>query len=258
MQQQSGNHGNGRGAMIDAFGLSHRELAIRLRHVLSAGNERVNIRNVCGQRYIGTGMQESARIDIYGIPGNDLGCFMQGPRIHVHGNAQDGCGNTLDGGELIIHGHAGDIAGYSMRGGKMFIRDDVGYRAAIHMKACLDKKPAIVIGGGSQPFLGEYMAGGVVVVLGLNGSSKASPCTAGFIGTGMHGGTIYIRGRVEEWQLGPEVAAVEARDLEAEGVANLVREFCAYFDYDAETILKASFVKISPRHLRPYGKLYAY
>ena len=258
MQQQVGNRGNGEEAMIDAFGLSHRELAIRLRNALGAGSERVNIRNVCGQRYIGTGMQESARIDIYGVPGNDLGCFMQGPRIHVHGNAQDGCGNTLDGGELIVHGHAGDIAGYSMRGGKMFIRDDVGYRAAIHMKACPGKIPAIVIGGGAQPFLGEYMSGGVVVVLGLNGSREARPCTAGFVGTGMHGGTIYIRGRVENWQLGAEVAADDARDLEGEGIASLVREFCVHFDYDSEAILKDPFIRISPRHLRPYGKLYAY
>jgi glutamate synthase domain-containing protein 3 len=73
----------------------------------------------------------------------------------------------MDEGKIVIHGHAGDIAGYSMRGGSIFIRDDVGYRVGIHMKEYQDKVPAIVVGGTAQDFLGEYMAGGVLVVLGL-------------------------------------------------------------------------------------------
>jgi glutamate synthase domain-containing protein 3 len=107
-------------------------------------------------------------IEIFGTPGNDLGAFMNGPRIIVHGNAQDGCGNTMNEGEIIIHGHAGDIIGLSARGGKIFVREDVGYRAGIHMKEYQGKKPVLVIGGTAQDFLGEYMAGGVLILLGLD------------------------------------------------------------------------------------------
>ena len=47
-----------------------------------------------------------------GIPGNDLGAFMNGPRITVHGNAQDGCGNTMNEGELVIMGGLGILSAY--------------------------------------------------------------------------------------------------------------------------------------------------
>ena len=49
-------------------------------------------------------------------------------------------------------------------------------------------------------FLSEYMAGGTIVVLNLEGyPRKAVGCC---LGTGMHGGKIYVRGEVAEWRLG--------------------------------------------------------
>ena len=93
---------------------------------------------------------------------------MNGPKLVVHGNAQDGCGNTMNEGQIIIHGHAGDVTGNSMRGGKIFVRDYVGYRVGIHMKEYQKKIPQIVIGHTAGDFLAEYMAGGVMVILGLN------------------------------------------------------------------------------------------
>jgi glutamate synthase domain-containing protein 3 len=108
-------------------------------------------------------------IEIFGTPGNDLGAFLYGHQIRVHGNAQDGVGNTMDAGEIVVEGRAGDVLGFSMRGGKIFVRDSVGYRTALHMKEYEDKRPVLVIGGTSQDFLGEYMAGGIVILLGLGG-----------------------------------------------------------------------------------------
>ncbi len=80
---------------IDASGVYYRELNARLREVVSNGTHRIELRNVCGQRYIGTDLDKPVGIEIFGTPGNDLGAFMDGPRIAVHGNAQDGCGNTM-------------------------------------------------------------------------------------------------------------------------------------------------------------------
>ncbi|MFQ5826355.1 MAG: hypothetical protein ACE5IA_03265, partial [Dehalococcoidia bacterium] len=174
---------------IDARGVYYRDLNARLRDAVGAGARHIELHNVYGQRYIGTDLEGPVEIDIYGTPGNDLGSFMDGPRIVVHGNAQDGCGNTMNEGEIIIHGHAGDILGLSARGGRVFVRDDVGYRAGIHMKEYGEKKPLVVIGGTAQDFLGEYMAGGVLVLLGLNLKDGESH-RASFIGTGMHGGAI--------------------------------------------------------------------
>jgi glutamate synthase domain-containing protein 3 len=81
---------------------------------------------------------------------------------------------------------------------------------------------------------------------------------ARYLGTGMHGGVIYLRGRVEQHQLGKEVgiAELEAKD---ENVLNaLVNEFADYFDLDAEKILRHKFIKLFPLYHRPYGRLYAY
>ena len=153
---------------IDAMKLHYREVNAKLRDAVAEGVELIELHNVFGQRYLGTDLHRPVEIHIHGTPGNDLASFMDGPRIVVHGNAQDGCGNTMNGGEVIIHGRAGDVTGHSMRGGKIFIRDDVGYRVAIHMKEYAGVRPTIVICGTAQHFLGEYMAGGVLIVLGLS------------------------------------------------------------------------------------------
>jgi glutamate synthase domain-containing protein 3 len=160
-------------------------------------------------------------------------------------------------GEIVVHGHAGDITGLSARGGKIFIRDDVGYRAGIHMKEYQDKKPALVIGGTAQDFLGEYMAGGVLVLLGLN-LKTGEKHKARFVGTGMHGGVIYLTGEIEEYQLGKEVGIAELNENDLNVLQKLVREYCTCFGGDADAILNKKFIKLFPRYLRPYGRLYAY
>jgi len=242
---------------IDASGLHYRELNAKLREVVSNGVRRVELHNVYGQRYIGTDLDKAVEIEIFGTPGNDLGAFMNGPKIVVHGNAQDGCGNTMNSGEIIIHGHAGDIIGLSARGGKIFIRDDVGYRAGIHMKEYQDRKPVVVIGGTAQDFLGEYMAGGILILLGLN-LGEGDYHKARFIGTGMHGGIIYLRGNVKDYQLGKEVGSAPLEEKDYQLLQKLVGEFATHFGYEAAEILKHDFIKLFPRWLRPYGRLYAY
>ena len=242
---------------VDARGVAYRELNDRLRELVAGGIRKIVLDNVCGQRYIGTNLSEAVELEIFGTPGNDLGAFMNGPKIVVHGNAQDGCGNTMNTGEIIIHGHAGDIVGLSARGGKIFVRDDVGYRAGIHIKEYGDKKPALVIGGTAQDFAGEYMAGGVLILLGLN-LNDGEKHTANFIGTGMHGGTIYLSGSVNDFQLGKEVGMADLDDGDCATLTTLVTEFAAHFSYDARNILKRKFIKLFPLNLRPYGRLYAY
>jgi glutamate synthase domain-containing protein 3 len=248
---------NGTVAKIDASGVWHRDLNAKLRELSSNGAREIELHNVCGQRYIGTDVDKPVEIEIFGTPGNDLGAFMRGPRIIVHGNAQDGCGNTMDEGEIVVHGHAGDIACLSARGGKVFVREDVGYRAGIHMKEYQDKKPVLVVGGTAQDFLGEYMAGGILILLGLNlnGDQRHK---ANFIGTGMHGGVIYLRGSVESYRLGQEVGAGDLEEEDHQVLQRLVGEFASHFSCETGDILNHRFTKLYPRCLRPYGRLYAY
>jgi glutamate synthase domain-containing protein 3 len=240
---------------IDAADLYYRDLNILLRALSNNGAEKIEIRNVYGQRYIGTDLDKKMDIIIYGTPGNDLGAFMNGPTVVVHGNAQDGCGNTMNDGLIVIHGHAGDITGYSMRGGKLFIRDDVGYRVGIHMKEYQDKRPCLVIGGTAADFLGEYMAGGVMLILGLN-LGKGKKHQARFVGTGMHGGVIYVRGEVKH--LGKEAEASDVNEGDMHLINDLTGEFCKHFNFNLKNIMKDGFTKITPISRRPFGNLYTY
>jgi glutamate synthase domain-containing protein 3 len=242
---------------IDANGLLTRELNLRLREAASKGVQRIELRNVYGQRYIGTDLNQPVEIEIFGTPGNDLGAFMDGPNIIVRGNAQDGCGNTMNNGEITIHGHAGDIIGLSARGGKIFVKEGVGYRAGIHMKEYGDKKPVLVIGDTAQDFLGEYMAGGILILLGLN-LEPGENHRANYIGTGMHGGVIYLRGTVSDFQLGKEIGVAELDEQDSLNLEKYVGEFAAHFGYQTQDILKHKFMKLFPLYLRPYGRLYAY
>lgn len=242
-------------AKIDAEGVYYRDLNALLRTFNGNGVKKMEIHNVYGQRYLGTNLEGNIEIDVYGTPGNDLGALMNGPRVVIHGNAQDGCGNTMNEGQIVIHGRAGDITGYSMRGGKIFVRDDVGYRVGIHMKEYRRKRPCLVVGGTAQDFLGEYMAGGVLVVLGLN-LKDGERHRAKFVGTGMHGGVIYIRDIITN--LGKEVKVMDVDENDMHLIRRLVKEFCDYFSFDFDEIISKKFTKIMPVSNRPYGRLYAY
>jgi len=241
---------------VDAEGLYYRDLNALLRQAITAdGVEKLEIRNVCGQRYIGTDLETTAQIHIYGTPGNDLGAFMNGPALIVHGNAQDGCGNTMNEGEIVIHGHAGDVTGNSMRGGKIFVRDYVGYRVGIHMKQYQKKIPKIVVGQTAGDFLAEYMAGGVMVILGLN-LKEGEKCEAKFVGTGMHGGVIYERGEILDPVNGTKTLPAGKRDLKV--IEGLVKEYCSHFGADPQQIMAQKFNKILPVSKRPYEKLFSH
>lgn len=242
---------------LDAGGMYYRDLNERLCELVRQGAESIVLERVAGQRYLGTSVQAPVRITIHGVPGNDLGAFMDGPFIEVLGNAQDGCGNTMNSGTIVIHRSAGDIVGYSMRGGKIFVRGNVGYRVGIHMKEYESVRPSIVIGGTAQHFLGEYMAGGVMVVLGW-GLAPDQPHPSRYVGAGMHGGVIYMRGTVSTTFLGKEVGLVPMGPEDEWLVQGLVREFGAHFGVDPEPLIRSSYTKLVPLTKRPYGRLYAY
>ena len=248
-------------AVLDATGIYYKDLNQMIRQAVEAGAKHLTLENICGQRYIGTNLHgydglDELEIDIYGTPGSDLGAFMDGPHINVFGNAQDGCGNTMNSGKIVVHGRGGDITGFAARGGEIYIRDEVGYRVGIHMKEYEDKKPLMVIGGWAQDFLGEYMAGGVIILLDLTGNSRRGETS--FIGTGMHGGNIYIRGTVDPDQLGKEVGIAEMADEDWAIVRPAVEEYGRLFGVDVKAALQDEFCRLWPKSKRPYGRLYAY
>lgn len=242
---------------IDADGLHYRDLNARIRAAIADGETELELTDVNGQRYIADGAKGKARIDIHGVPGNDLGAFMDGPTVVVHGNAQDAIGNTMNSGKIVVHGDAGDVLGYGMRGGKIFVRGDVGYRVGIHMKAYRSQVPVLIAGGSAGDFLGEYMAGGLLVVLGLS-RRQGRPLVGDYCATGMHGGAIYLRGDWDKSMVaGAQIAVHQADESDLKALRPALEEFCAEYGLDPDKVMAKPFAKLVPLSHRPYGGKYA-
>jgi glutamate synthase domain-containing protein 3 len=242
---------------IDAKGIYYRELNRMVREAVARGEKEIVLKNVNGQYYIGDGIREKVKITIEGVPGNDLAAFMDGPTIVVKSNAQDNIGNTMNSGKVVVEGQAGDVLAYGMRGGKLYIKGDVGYRVGIHMKGYKKQVPVIIAGGTAGDFFGEYMAGGVLVLLGLN-QANGQPIVGDYLGTGMHGGTIFIRGEVDKSRCGAEVGIMEPDENDIKLLEGYLKEYCDDMGLDIKEVMKKPFKKLIPVSSRPYGNLYAY
>ncbi len=234
---------------IQAKDLDHKALNEAIRNSRST----CTIEDCCGQRFIAAGMSHR-EIEITGIPGNALGAYLNGGRITVMGNTQDAVGDTMNAGEIIIHGNIGDAAGYAMRGGKIFVRGNAGYRAGIHMKAYKDKIPVMVIGGNTGSFLGEYQAGGQIVVLNLDEPGKR--IVGNFPCTGMHGGKMFLRSECKDVVFPDQVTARPAESKDLEEIKESIDEFCTYFNIDAKDVLSGVFTVIEPDSSNPYRQMY--
>lgn len=212
----------------------------------------IMVKNCAGQRFIGSG-SDGKTIVIEGTPGNALGSYLDGSEITVRGNAQDAVGDTMNDGKITIEGSAGDALGYAMRGGEIYVRDDVGYRAGIHMKAYADKVPVMVIGGSAGSFLGEYQAGGLIIVLNKNNSEFP---VGRFCGTGMHGGKIFIRSEKLGYPLPRQVRVTAATDEELKEVAKYIDKYCDCFGKDKAEFSGGKFFLLTPDSNNPYRQLY--
>ncbi|HMA04623.1 MAG TPA: hypothetical protein VKO45_01725 [Methanomicrobiales archaeon] len=240
---------------IDAESLSYTRLNQLLRAAVAAGEKEIEIDHVLGQRFIADGLKGEVTITIHGVPGGDLGMFMSGPTCIVHGNAEHAPGNTMDAGMIVIHGSAGDAVAHSMRGGKVFVRNDIGYRGGIHMKEYNSKRPTLVVGGSARAFLGEYMAGGLIVILGLDGRPAV---TERGIGSGIHGGEIYVREDFPDHLLGVGATKKPAEAPERERIAPYLREFAGHFGMDAAALISGEYVRIAPASSRPFASKYTW
>lgn len=221
--------------------------------VRQSGDRDIEIYDLCGQRYIASG-SDGHCIKIYGVPGNALASFLDGSTVVVYDDVEDAVGDTMNDGLVIVHGSAGDTAGYAMRGGKIYIRDKAGYRTGIHMKAYREKQPLIIIGESAGSFLGEYQAGGTIIVLGLKQDGKAP--VGYFTGTGMHGGRIILRSDELPVDLPSQVTWKKADDEDKAEISALITEFCTIFGFDREDIMKSSFFLLKPDSANPYKRLY--
>ncbi len=224
-----------------------------LNAMLRGSGEDCVIEGCCGQRFIAAGMSDR-EIVIRGIPGNALGAYLNGASVTVESNAQDAVGDTMNAGRIVICGNVGDAAGYAMRGGKIYVKGNAGYRAGIHMKAYKDKYPLMIIGGRAGSFLGEYQAGGVIVVLNL--LTPADRIVGYFPCTGMHGGKVFLRSLCRDVVFPEQVSARPADADDRQELRAYLAEYCDIFGVDPEEVLSAPFTVVTPDSGNPYRQMY--
>ena len=184
-----------------------------------------------------------------------MACYLNGGRVVVYGNCQDAVGNTMNGGEIVVHGHSGDAMGYGMRDGQIYIRDNVACRGGIHMKEFRRMRPVLVIGKKAGSFLGEYMAGGTIVLLGLD-LKRGEKLFGTHCASGMHGGKIFVRGNFPKENLSPNIKVTTLNDDDKKELESYVKKYCRYFGADYGTVMSKPFKKLVPKTTRPYANLY--
>lgn len=234
---------------IDASHMDYRQLNAAIRRC--SGD--ISVTGCLGQRFIGAGLGQD-RLTITGTPGNALGAYLDGACIEVNGDAQDAVGDTMNAGRIIVHGSIGDAAGYAMRGGELYVAGNAGYRAGIHMKAYGDKLPVMVIGGRAGSFLGEYQAGGIIIVLGLTDGSR--PIVSNFPCTGMHGGKLFLRSDCRDILFPGQVVARPAVQDELREIEPYLHTFYRLFGGRCDALLRHPFTVVTPNSTDPYRQLY--
>ncbi len=225
-----------------------------LNRVIKASTTDIVVKDCCGERFMAAGKNDH-HITLHGTPGNALGAYLDGANIEVFGNVQDAVGDTMNQGSIVVHGDAGDALGYAMRGGHIYVEGKAGYRTGIHMKQYEDHKPVIVVGGTVGSFLGEYLAGGLIVVLGLGATTAP---VGYFTGTGMHGGRIFIRTKEALKNLPAQVIAETATPVDLEEIAPHLQAFATHFGLDAKALLNDHYVLLTPNAKNPYRQLYTH
>ncbi len=241
---------------IDAKDLHYTPLNQKIRAAVADGVKEIIIDHVLGQRFIADGLRgDDVTITVNGVPGGDLAMFMSGPTIIVNGNADHAPGNTMDKGKVIIHGSAGDAVAHSMRGGKVYIRDNIGYRGGIHMKRYREKHPILVVGGSARAFLGESMAGGIIIVLGLK---SVHPVSEQGVGSGIHGGEIFVRGTIDDLCLGGGARQAPVTEEQKAVIRPIIEDFAKSFGIDAAPLLASDYTRIAATSARPFANKYTW
>ena len=103
-------------------------------------------------------------------------------------------------------------------------------------------------------FLGEYQAGGLILVLALHTDGRNVvgffPCT------GMHGGKMVFRGDVSNVPFPSQVTTRAATEEDRAEFAPYVREYCRLFGRDAEAMLAERYTVVTPDSKNPYQQMY--
>ncbi len=186
-------HGREMGARV-----SSRVLEEEIQKALSSGFRQFKVQ-ACGQHGIGGRLWSDDKrpivVTVEGPTGQRLGSMgFPNTTVEVMGPASDDVGWLNAGADIIIHGHAGNGVANAMAQGKVLVSGNIGARGMTMTKFNPRfSRPELWVMGSVGDYFGEFMAGGVAVVCGVDPQNPDNilgyrPCV------GMVGGRVFFRG----------------------------------------------------------------
>lgn len=157
----------------------------------------------CGQHNIGGSSWAKDRNEELTFritnPGQRAGAMaLTGTNIYIDGSAPADVGWLNSGAKIVVNGDCGDTAAHCAAGGKIYVSGRVGTRSGALMKH--DPKfesPEFWVLKNTGSFGFEFMGGGIAVICGYD-CDNINSVLGNRSCVGMVGGTIYVRGKIED------------------------------------------------------------
>jgi len=182
----------------DGNRLNSRILEERIQEAVASGYRHLTVQ-AFGQHGIGGRLwragNDSVHVKVEGHSGQRLGSLgFPNTEIEVDGPVSDDVGWLNAGARIVVHGHAGNGACNAMAQGKVFIEGNIGSRGMTMTKQNPRfAPPELWVLGSVGDYFGEFMAGGIAVICGVNPQD-----TDNILGhrplVGMVGGKVFFRG----------------------------------------------------------------
>ena len=157
---------------VDGNRVSSRVLEEQIQEAVSQGHRRIEV-IAYGQHGIGGRLwkagNEQVHVKINGPSGQRVGSFgFDNTFIEVMGPVSDDVGWLNAGAKIVVHGNAANGACNAMAQGKVYVAGNIGARGMTMTKANPRfSPPELWVLGSVGDYFGEFMAGGIAVVCGI-------------------------------------------------------------------------------------------
>lgn len=204
---------------VDGIRLDSRILEERIQEAVAGGYRHLTIQ-AFGQHGIGGRLwragNDPVHVKVEGHSGQRLGSLgFPNTVIEVNGPVSDDVGWLNAGAEIIIHGNAANGAANAMAQGKVLVNGNIGSRGMTMTKQNPRfAPPELWILGSAGDYFGEFMAGGVAVICGVNPQDPDNVLGYRPL-VGMVGGKVFFRGPHQGFsQADARIAPIETADWE--------------------------------------------
>lgn len=195
--------------------ISSRVLEEDIQRAVAAGHRQIEV-EAWGQHGIGGRLwsagDDPVRLRIQGYSGQRLGSLgFPNTRIETAGPASDDVGWLNAGADIVVQGHAGNGVANAMAQGRVWINGNIGARGMTMTKHNPRfAAPELWVLGSVGDYFGEFMAGGIAVICGVNPQNPHNVLGYRPL-VGMVGGKVFVRGPYEGF------STTDARLLRVDG-----------------------------------------